>query len=326
MREPAGSASAAGRDRIQFCASCDVSPAGRRSGPGPSAATSSTPASFTHLQSQQINPSNQTKAQTDPSESISTLLLQGYSLLGDNCPNMSCRGIPLVGYPKKKDGSKDGRRMCVSCGGRWVDGNDLGGMTLMSGTGKEAEKGGAEAGGAASGSMLGGGESPRSKARREMYGLPGPSDNDKGKAPATAQATTTAPVSIPDLNDDEDDFGLDREEDDEPELQQRVSPTSSHLLCELGYILIFRSPLLLLPLVRPPPPTLIHCYRRRSLRLRRHSLKRSTGSLLPSISILRATGRRGGTLSMSSCIRRLSRMSWRYWRPSRSTGHRYQEW
>jgi hypothetical protein len=141
---------------------------------------------------------------------------------------MSCRGIPLVGYPKKKDGSKDGRRMCVSCGGRWVDGNDLGGMTLMSGTGKEAEKGGA--GGAASGSMLGGGESPRSKARREMYGLPGPSDNDKGKAPATAQPTTTAPVGIADLDDDEDDFGLDREEDDEPELQQRVSSISSCLI------------------------------------------------------------------------------------------------
>jgi hypothetical protein len=67
-----------------------------------------------------------------------------------------------VGYPKKKDGSKDGRRMCVSCGGRWVDGNDLSGMKLVppagSGSGSRSE------------AMLGG-ESPRSKARREMYGL-----------------------------------------------------------------------------------------------------------------------------------------------------------
>ena len=73
--------------------------------------------------------------------------------------------------------------MCVSCGGRWVDGNDLGGMTLHSGPSNDKSGGGG---------MFGGGESPRSKARREMYGLSGtsatgPVDSIKGKEPASSQ-------------------------------------------------------------------------------------------------------------------------------------------
>jgi hypothetical protein len=68
--------------------------------------------------------------------------------------------------------------MCVSCGGRWVDGNDLSGMTLV----PPAPTSGV------SGGMFGGGESPRSKARREMYGLgssvPVAKESVKGKEPA----------------------------------------------------------------------------------------------------------------------------------------------
>jgi hypothetical protein len=200
MREPAGSASAANRPRIQFCASCDGSPAGR----------SVPPTQPIPVQAQSQGESS--KPTADPSQSISTLLLQGYCLLGDNCPNTSCRGIPLVGYPKKKDGSKDGRKMCVSCGGRWVDGNDLGGMTLHSGpsSGKEA-----------SGGMFGGGESPRSKARREMYGLSGtsvsgPVEPTKGKEPASAQGK----------QGDEEEYDMEADEAYLQKMQAKVSQTN----------------------------------------------------------------------------------------------------
>jgi len=116
-----------------------------------------------------------------------------------------------VGYPKKKDGSKDGRRMCVSCGGRWVDGNDLSGMTLVpaanNGSGSTAIGGG---------EMLGG-ESPRSKARREMYGLgssvPVSAASIKGKETA---ATT----------EEDEEYELDDEEDYLKGLQATVSCTS----------------------------------------------------------------------------------------------------
>jgi len=203
MREPAGSASAAGRDRIQFCASCDGSPAGR-STPATQPSQISAP-----VQAQIGESSKPAAAVADPSQSISTLLLQGYCLLGDNCPNGSCRGIPLVGYPKKKDGSKDGRKMCVSCGGRWVDGNDLGGMTLHSGPSNDKSGGGG---------MFGGGESPRSKARREMYGLSGTSttgsvNSIKGKEPASSQ----------NKQGDEEEYEIESDEAYLKEIQNKVS-------------------------------------------------------------------------------------------------------
>jgi len=69
----------------------------------------------------------------------------------------------------------------VSCGGRWVDGNDLSGMTLVPPASTSGVSGG----------MFGGGESPRSKARREMYGLgasvPVAKESIKGKEPAVTQ-------------------------------------------------------------------------------------------------------------------------------------------
>ena len=115
MREPAAVASAERRDQVQFCALCDGSPAAR-----------SDPVQFV-------------QSGGDPADSISKLLLKGYSLLNSNCSNAECRGIPLVGYPRKKDGTKDSRRMCVSCGKSW--------------DGKRSEAS----------------ESPRSRKRRELY-------------------------------------------------------------------------------------------------------------------------------------------------------------
>ena len=47
--------------------------------------------------------------------------------------------------------------MCVGCGGRWVQEGDLGGMKVVGETEKRRGDGG--------------GESPRTRRRREMYGL-----------------------------------------------------------------------------------------------------------------------------------------------------------
>jgi len=99
----------------------------------------------------------------------------------------------------------------VSCGGRWVDGNDLSGMTLV-----PAANNGSGSSAIGGGEMLGG-ESPRSKARREMYGLgssvPVSAASIKGKEPA---ATT----------EEDEEYELDDEEDYLKGLQANVSRTS----------------------------------------------------------------------------------------------------
>jgi hypothetical protein len=56
-------------------------------------------------------------SQSDRASSlIGNLLLRGYSLLGENCPNVTCRGIPLVGHPKKRGETQTEKRECVICG------------------------------------------------------------------------------------------------------------------------------------------------------------------------------------------------------------------
>ena len=220
MRESAGAAANAGRAPIQFCAQCDGPPNvegvsqssllssvpiqdededEEESEDDKEEAQTAFPSRTDLYESQTRNTpaqSGQSDTDTGPAapsasenagnasdaaESISNLLLRGYSLLGTNCPQPSCRAIPLVGYPRKKDGSKDGRRMCVSCGGRWVDENDLGGMRVVpapppsSGSSSAAAfsaSAAASASALASASTTAPGpepESPRSKARRELY-------------------------------------------------------------------------------------------------------------------------------------------------------------
>ncbi|GFZ49360.1 hypothetical protein JCM24511_07480 [Saitozyma sp. JCM 24511] len=163
MREPTSQAERAGRNEpIQFCALCDGPPTGR---PAASTSTStSTSTAIPPIYASSSNPTPTASALPDPApvatgnsrsrqpgagpapdlsfgasstaddaaSKISGLLLQGYSLLGDNCPSDTCRGMPLVGYPRKRDGSKDTRRLCVGCGGRWVTEGDTGGMTMVS--------------------------------------------------------------------------------------------------------------------------------------------------------------------------------------------------
>ncbi|KAJ3528381.1 hypothetical protein NMY22_g9436 [Coprinellus aureogranulatus] len=48
------------------------------------------------------------------SAEIGNRLLRGWAMLGDECPNESCLGIPLVRPPNKPDGERDSRKVCLS--------------------------------------------------------------------------------------------------------------------------------------------------------------------------------------------------------------------
>lgn len=69
-------------------------------------------------------PSSQSQSQSDLASSrISTLLLRGYSLLGETCPRQGCVGVPLMGQPttfaRRNRGASTaaaGRKECVICG------------------------------------------------------------------------------------------------------------------------------------------------------------------------------------------------------------------
>ncbi|KAJ9107317.1 hypothetical protein QFC21_000767 [Naganishia friedmannii] len=69
---------------------------------------------------------NPPHAERDPqsaraSSLIGDMLLRGYSLLADSCPNSTCYGIPLVGQPRTRRpggrdaGLEDTRKQCVIC-------------------------------------------------------------------------------------------------------------------------------------------------------------------------------------------------------------------
>lgn len=159
MREPAALARNEGRTPIQFCALCDGGPEGRANSAASSSYTTaaSTPSEEVEvvqdsslastpvrqaigLEDGDIEmpptppsplspPGNHTaSARGDPdaaADAISQLLLKGYSLLQTVCPTPSCRGVPLVGMPRNRDGTRNPARECVSCGNRWVDERDL---------------------------------------------------------------------------------------------------------------------------------------------------------------------------------------------------------
>lgn len=139
--------------------------------------------------------SHAASARGDPdaaADAISALLLRGYSLLSSTCPEPTCRGIPLVGFPRRKDGTRDPRRECVSCGKRWVDEKDLAASGLkpqtaslgststttpsasVMGTPRAVRTSGAAAAAAAAvaarpSTPSDEPESPRTRARRELY-------------------------------------------------------------------------------------------------------------------------------------------------------------
>ena len=198
MRESAASAAREDRQPIQFCAQCDGRPdAGASSSTQPAVASELSTADDMYSRapassSQSTSRAPPATSQADKAaESISTLLLQGYSLLSSNCPNTACRGIPLVGYPRRKDGSKDGRRMCVSCGGAWVDEGDVGDMKTVEKRPAEHESAGAA-------------ESPRSKARRELYATGTSIVEERARAAQVAQSEETREMDLDEEEEDED--------------------------------------------------------------------------------------------------------------------------
>lgn len=187
MREPAGQAQAAGRAPIQFCAACDGRPDEYPQQPP----QPERPSAVLTPESPSTPPAhNAAVARADPdaaADAISELMLKGYSLLGTNCPDPACAGIPLVGYPRR-NGEADGRRLCVSCGTRYVDEKDVesSGLRLQNTQQSQPQQPQPQASSAprsdhpppgllfgsaapAPSSNDAGGESPRSRMRREMY-------------------------------------------------------------------------------------------------------------------------------------------------------------
>ncbi|KAJ4466509.1 hypothetical protein J3R30DRAFT_3719274 [Lentinula aciculospora] len=131
---------------VHFCANCDGDP---RKVTQPSSSTSSisdssishqntisrfsTPA--TELSDMPGSPtftipaetpeSRRRREQSDRASSeIGNRLLKGWALLGEECLNVDCFGIPLV-RPPKSGGEKDPRRECVICGRIYVGEGEL---------------------------------------------------------------------------------------------------------------------------------------------------------------------------------------------------------
>lgn len=180
MREPAAQANAAGRAPIQFCAGCDGRPDDHAQ-----PAHQDPPAVLTPESPSTPPAHHAAAARADPdaaADAISELMLKGYSLLGTNCPDPACAGIPLVGYPKR-GGEPDGRRLCVSCGTRYVDEKDVEAAGLRpqhAHQQQQPQQAQPQAQAPPPGLLFGsaapapssadaGGESPRSRMRREMY-------------------------------------------------------------------------------------------------------------------------------------------------------------
>ncbi|KDQ64851.1 hypothetical protein JAAARDRAFT_52781 [Jaapia argillacea MUCL 33604] len=64
------------------------------------------------------------------SAEIGKLLLQGWAMLADECPNSQCHGIPLM-RPPKAGGGKDPRKLCVACETTYVDEKDSDGFDRL---------------------------------------------------------------------------------------------------------------------------------------------------------------------------------------------------
>lgn len=199
MRQPPAEAQREGHAPIQFCAACDGGPGVSAFSPGaatqlesapsselsPPSTPSRTRASFSVSETSPTSPPASHAATTvgDPdaaADAISDLLLKGYALLSSTCPEPTCRGIPLVGFPRRRDGGKDPRRECVSCGQRWVDEKDLAasGLRMATSVSSAATSPVATPTPARSGAPLRPAtpsesddepESPRTRARRELY-------------------------------------------------------------------------------------------------------------------------------------------------------------
>ncbi|KAJ3922817.1 hypothetical protein F5877DRAFT_74962 [Lentinula edodes] len=131
---------------VHFCANCDGDPrkvAQPSSSPSltsisslshnnpvsrsstPATEVSEAPSSPTFALPVETPESRRRREQSDRASSeIGNRLLKGWALLGEECLNEACFGIPLV-RPPKSGGEKDPRRECVICGRIYIGEGDL---------------------------------------------------------------------------------------------------------------------------------------------------------------------------------------------------------
>lgn len=123
----------------EFCVNCNEIPGGLQAKPAASVSDSST-TSISHISRSSTPPTDVPSALSSPvfappvetqesqhrreqsdraSSEIGKRLLKGWAMLGDECPNTRCYGVPLV-RPPKVGGGKDPRKECVICGTVYV--------------------------------------------------------------------------------------------------------------------------------------------------------------------------------------------------------------
>ncbi|KAI6047266.1 hypothetical protein EDC04DRAFT_2622483 [Pisolithus marmoratus] len=126
---------------VQHCVSCDRSPSdvtqtqSQASSIVSSASYASRPSTPpTEISSNLSSPTFAPPAETEEmrrrrqqsdnaSTEIGKRLLKGWAMLGEECPNARCYGIPLV-RPPTKHGVKDTHKECVACGTVYMNESD----------------------------------------------------------------------------------------------------------------------------------------------------------------------------------------------------------
>ncbi|KAG8955721.1 hypothetical protein FRC04_007712 [Tulasnella sp. 424] len=104
---------------------------GHSAPPTPPTPLSNGPASPTFVLPEPSEETLRRRAQSDlASERIGRKMLQGYAMLGEECMNPDCFGVPLV-RPPKRDGAKDPRMECVICGNVYMEARDSRGFTTL---------------------------------------------------------------------------------------------------------------------------------------------------------------------------------------------------
>ncbi|GLB33723.1 putative sjogren's syndrome/scleroderma autoantigen 1 (Autoantigen p27) [Lyophyllum shimeji] len=121
---------------VMFCANCDESPGVPRPKPTiPTSESASSATSGSEISRSSTPPTEVSSALSSPvfappaeteesrrrrqqsdtaSAEIGKRLLKGWAMLGDECPNSRCYGVPLV-RPPMAGGQKDPRKECVIC-------------------------------------------------------------------------------------------------------------------------------------------------------------------------------------------------------------------
>lgn len=141
---------------VQHCVSCDRSPTdvsqtqSQASSIVSSESYASRPSTppteiFSNLSSPTFAPpaeTEETRRRRQQSDNASTeigkRLLKGWTMLGEECPNSRCYGIPLV-RPPTKNGVKDTRKECVACGIVYMNESDAEALQRLTPTSSSAE-------------------------------------------------------------------------------------------------------------------------------------------------------------------------------------------